>query len=139
MFSNEETVYQYSLYKAVLMIKENLEQVSLMYVVWELRSSFFMYIKYLLECNCCNKSETPKSRNLDIDIMDDTQTISKVVPGLHKVISVWWLNIILTHKMDTILTFTFFLVQDVICICITTLKANFKTALEKAHMYYACV
>ena len=59
------------------MIKLNLGQLNLMYVGSELRSGFFFCFlkkknKKKTECNICIKSDTPKSRNLEIDIMNNT-------------------------------------------------------------------
>ena len=75
-------------------IKLNLGQ--LMYVVFELRGRCLQndFLNVILAKN----SDTPRSRNLDTDILNNTQAISKVVTDLHKV-SVWWLNIVITHKI----------------------------------------
>ena len=65
-----------------------------------MHNNAFIFTKCLLECNIGNKSNISQSRNLDIDIdiMNNTQAVSKKVPDLHKVISVWWLKIVLSHK-----------------------------------------
>ena len=71
-------------------------QLSLMYVVCELRSRFLQNI--FLNVIFAKQSDTPKSINLDTDIMNNTQTISKVVPDSLTVFTVSWLNIVITHK-----------------------------------------
>ena len=67
--------YHYLHYKAVLMIKLNKGQLSLKYIVCELRSRFLSNI--FLNVIFAKIFDTPKSRNLDTDIMNNTQTISK--------------------------------------------------------------
>ena len=84
-----------------------------MYVVCELRSRFlqniFLNVIFATTTTKKNKKKTknkqkkkknkkkkkqkknsdiPKSRNLDTDIMNNTQTISKVVPNLHSYFSI---------------------------------------------------
>ena len=69
----QQAAYHYSHYKAVFMIKLNMGQISLMYVVCEPRGGFFFFFffffcfvlfftKYLLECNICKKKKKKKKK-----------------------------------------------------------------------------